>query len=153
MTTPDPPLLTPLGQLLEHARQKVMHISGREAARLAGMSEGRWRQIVRGVQAKAGMDIPVTAPARTIVAMALAVEVDPAEALRAAGFDVAEEDIQAMADRRRRPKLVRGAVVESGLADEIDRIRRLRGISPNDKIRMVQALIELHEERDAADHG
>jgi hypothetical protein len=148
MTTPDPPLLTPLGQLLEHARQKVMHISGREAARLAGMSEGRWRQIVRGVQAKAGMNIPVTAPARTVVAMAMAVEVDPAEALRAAGIEVPEDEIQAMANMRRRPKLVRGAPPQGGnLADEIDRIRHLRGVSPKDKIRMVNALIELHEEQ------
>jgi hypothetical protein len=148
--------LTPLGQLLERARVDDLHISGREAARRSGISEGRWRHIVRGSQARAGGDVPVTAPATTIVSMALAVEVDPAEALKAAGFDASEEDIAAMVQRRRRPKLIERPVEVVGtgsLADEIERIRNLRGVSPEDKIRMVKVLVDLHEERAAPTEG
>jgi hypothetical protein len=147
--------LTPLGHLLEHARVNDVGISGREAARRAGISEGRWRHIVRGSQARSSGDIPVTAPARTIVAMAMAVEVDPTEALKTAGMDIPAEEVSAMIELRRRPKLVQSAepATNRGPADEIDRIRNLRGISPKDKIRMVQAILDLYEESAETEDG
>lgn len=77
--------LTSHGRLLEHARTKVLGLSGREAARRAGISESRWRQIVTGWQpAGAGNRIPANPSPRTIVAMALAVQLDPGQVIKAA---------------------------------------------------------------------
>jgi hypothetical protein len=84
MTEPDP-ALSPLGELLEHARQ-AFPLSKREAARRARISEARWRQIVTGWQNPGDRRTPAKPRSVTVVAAARAVEVDPAEALRAAGL-------------------------------------------------------------------
>jgi uncharacterized OsmC-like protein len=143
--------LTPLGALLEEARINVLRISASEAARRAQMSESRWRQVVTGVQRKAGGSVPVNPTDRTVVAMACATGVDPAEALKAAGRSgISQESIAAIVDEIRQP--APGARLD-GLADELERIRNLRGVSPEDKIRMVKVLVDLHEERAASAEG
>lgn len=82
MTTEE---LSPAGQLLEAARGSM---SKREAARRAGISEGRWRQIVTGVQRMGkGNVIPTTTKPETLTAMARAVRADVAAVLTAAGFE------------------------------------------------------------------
>lgn len=79
-----PPELTPHGRLIEAARGSL---SKRQAAARAGISEGRWRQIVTGIQrAGPGLTIPVNPRAETLVAMANAVGADPADVLDAAGL-------------------------------------------------------------------
>lgn len=77
--------LTPLGDLLEHARERLS-ISKREAARRAGISEGRWRQIVSGQQRSGDAIIAVNPRRITVAAMARAVGVAEDEALQAAGL-------------------------------------------------------------------
>jgi len=89
--------LTPLGELLERARGPL---SKREAARLAGISEGRWRQVVTGVQKAGGMEIPANPRRKTVIAMANAVRADIDEALRLAGFEPAPADTTRTADDR-----------------------------------------------------
>lgn len=139
--------LTPLGELLEGARIDVLRISASEAARRAKVSESRWRQVVTGVQRKAGGEVPVNPSDRHVVAMAAAVGVDPAQALKAAGrADVSAASIAAILDEIQRP--APSAQVDS-LVEEIERIRHLRGITPDDKIRMVKAIVDLYEERAA----
>jgi transcriptional regulator with XRE-family HTH domain len=60
-------------------------LSAREAARRAGISEGRWRQIASGYQVvSAGVYAPVRGPAQTLARMAAVVGVTPAQ-LRQAG--------------------------------------------------------------------
>lgn len=142
-------VLTPLGKLLEHARVEVLHLSAREAARRAGISPTRWSQVATGHAWRGGVRTPIRSTMRTVVAMALAVQVDPAEALDAAGMPAAPQAISAVvADLEARRSTPAQPAAEGGsLADEIDRIRHLRGVSPKDKIRMVNALIELHEEQ------
>lgn len=81
MTAP----LTPLGALVE-ARREHLGLSKRQAARIAGISEGRWRQVVSGVQRAGGVAIPVNPRAETVAAMAHAVGVGVPEALAAAGL-------------------------------------------------------------------
>lgn len=76
---------TPLGAILEDARQRL-GLSIRGAAGRAGISEGRWRQVVTGVQKAAGRDLPVNPRHATVAAMARAVGVDPGQALQLAGF-------------------------------------------------------------------
>lgn len=82
MTTEE---LSPAGQLLEAARGSM---SKREAARRASISEGRWRQIVTGVQRMGkGNVIPTTTKPETLIAMARAVRADVHAVLTAAGFE------------------------------------------------------------------
>lgn len=76
-TRPEPP---PEGRLIE-AATALQDISIREAARRAGISYGRWRQIVKGYQnIGPGIYGPVrNAPARTVAKMARAAGVTPAQ--------------------------------------------------------------------------
>lgn len=124
----------------------MLRISASEAARRARISESRWRQIVS--QAK-GSAPAAAAPARTVVAMATAVGVEPGEALRAAGYEVTEESLIAML-RDGEASSPRPPVQSQKLVDEIERIKGMRHIPPNDRIRMVRALVDLYEEQAAA---
>jgi hypothetical protein len=78
---PDQP---PEGKLIAEAAER-MDISIREAARRAGLSYGRWRQIAQGYQnVSPGEFAKVRAPARTLAKMALVTGVSP-EQMEAAG--------------------------------------------------------------------
>lgn len=75
--------LTPHGQIIERARGAM---SKRRAARLAGISEGRWRQVVTGRQpVGGGQTMPANPRRETLIAMASAVGADVDTVLRAAG--------------------------------------------------------------------
>lgn len=76
--------LTPLGQYIEAKRGAT---SKRTAARTAGISEGRWRQIVRGYQQNGKSRIEARPRAETVKAMAGAVGADINQALELAGFE------------------------------------------------------------------
>lgn len=73
-------------------------ISARKAAKLAGISEGRWRQIANGYQTVSrGVHIPVRkAPADTVARMAHVVGIAPEQLEEADRADAAEE-LRAMA--------------------------------------------------------
>ncbi len=84
---PEPP---PWGALIAAALRRA-GLSAREAARRAGISEGRWRQITGGYQVVSpGVYAPVRGPAGTLARMAAVAGVSPAQ-LRAAGRDDAAE--------------------------------------------------------------
>jgi transcriptional regulator with XRE-family HTH domain len=84
---PAPP---PWGVLLAKALAKAK-LSAREAARRAGISEGRWRQIASGYQVvSAGVYAPVHGPARTLARMAAVVGVTPAQLKKAGRPDAAK---------------------------------------------------------------
>lgn len=140
--------LTPLGQLLETARTQVLRISGRKAALRAGISEARWRQVVTGVQMRGGTDVGARPTDRTVVAMALAVGVNPADALMAAGLPV--EDVDALVADIQAESSAEPSHPADAMADEVERIGQLSGISARDRIRMVKALIDLYEEETSA---
>ncbi len=73
---PPPP---PWGALLTKALADAQ-LSAREAAKRAGISEGRWRQIASGYQVVSpGVYAPVQGPARTLARMAAAAGVTPAQ--------------------------------------------------------------------------
>lgn len=78
---PDPP---PWGALITSALRRG-GMSARQAARQAGISEGRWRQISGGYQVvRPGVYASVRGPAGTLARMAAAAGVS-ADELRAAG--------------------------------------------------------------------
>jgi transcriptional regulator with XRE-family HTH domain len=75
-------------------------ISAREAARRAGLSEGRWRQISGGYKVVSpGIYAEVRGPARTLARMAAVAGVTPAQ-LRASGRDDAAQILASERDRR-----------------------------------------------------
>ena len=96
----------PLGQYLQDARGKM---SIREAARRAGISESRWRQVEAGVQKMAGgIEVPVHPRPETVAAMCRAISADVSKGLELAGHDpqhyawIVQPETQAMpADVRR----------------------------------------------------
>lgn len=87
----DEPEQRPEGRLIERA-MKSSRLTGRKAAPLAGMSEGRWRQIVSGRQpVTKGVYAPVRAPADTLARMARVVGVTPEQLEEAGRPDAADE--------------------------------------------------------------
>jgi hypothetical protein len=85
---PEPP---PWGALITDALHRAQ-LSAREAARRAGISEGRWRQITGGYQVvSAGVYAPVRGPAATLARMAAVVGVTPAQLRQAGRADAARE--------------------------------------------------------------
>lgn len=85
---PSPP---PWGTLLTKALASAK-LSAREAARRAGISEGRWRQIAGGYQVVSpGVYAPVHGPAQTLARMAAVAGVTPAQLVQAGRADAAKE--------------------------------------------------------------
>lgn len=84
---PAPP---PEGRLISAALKRAK-LSARKAADLAGMSEGRWRQIASGYQSVGGTRVPVHARAETLARMAQAVGVAPGQLEEVGRPDAAEE--------------------------------------------------------------
>ncbi len=93
---PEPP---PWGALITAALASE-GISAREAARRAGLSEGRWRQITAGYQVVSpGVYAHVRGPAGTLARMAAVVGITPAQ-LRTAGRDDAARVLAGRLDRK-----------------------------------------------------
>lgn len=83
--------------------QKRSSLSARKAAAEAGLSEGRWRQIVSGYQTvSAGVYAPVRGPAETLARMAQVVSVTP-EQLEQVGRPDAASELRELNGRRERP--------------------------------------------------
>lgn len=123
---PEPP---PWGTLIAAALGSA-GISAREAARRAGISEGRWRQISSGYQVVSpGVYTRVRGPAATLAKMAAVAGVTGAE-LRASGrADAAEallrqQTAQAQL-RQEEERLPHGEMLERVRAMDIDQAREL----------------------------
>jgi len=116
---------------------------------------------------RAGENVPVRPRARTVVGMALAVDVDPAEALEAAGFPNADitsliRDVEVdLARHQEEPRttveagagvrLHLTAAEQAKLTAEIERIQRLP-YSADVRLQMLEALLSLWEAK-AAESG
>lgn len=84
---------TAAAQLIE-ARRDAQRLSVRKAASMAGISEGRWRQIAKGYQAAGGVRLPVNARPDTLARMAAAVGLTAAD-LRSLGEQEAADELDA----------------------------------------------------------
>ncbi|GAB3213284.1 hypothetical protein GCM10027294_43410 [Marinactinospora endophytica] len=82
----------PEGELIEEARGRT-GMSQNAAARAAGISGTRWRQIVKGYGTASGVVVQVTGPAETVARMARVVGVTPEE-LEEAGRDDAADQLR-----------------------------------------------------------
>ncbi|MEV7871449.1 hypothetical protein AB0P17_36360 [Streptomyces sp. NPDC088124] len=111
MSSPPPP--RPEGELIKRAAKRL-RLSGRKAADLAHISEGRWRQIVNGYQTvSAGNHMEVEGPPATIAQMAHPLGISP-EQLSAAGRDDAAHELRLLLSAEPRPAEV---PAEQKLAD------------------------------------
>lgn len=126
---------TELGQLLETARQKA-GISGRQAASRSGISATRWRQIVRGEGGRP--------PAVTVVAAALGVGADPAQALTAAKLPADPDRVASLVEEARKVR-EKGTRQVSGLAEEIERVRALP-LDAKERLRVTREIISMYED-------
>jgi transcriptional regulator with XRE-family HTH domain len=88
-TKPDP---QPLGRLITAARKRA-RLSGRRAADRAGISDGRWRQIVNGYEVigTGVYRIVDNPPAETVARIAQGVDLTPEELEEVGRADAAEE--------------------------------------------------------------
>lgn len=86
-------------RLIDERRATIRpKLSMRKAAELSGLSEGRWRQIIKGYQSTSGGKIPVIGPPETVARMAVVVGVTADELARTGRPDAAAE-LQAELDR------------------------------------------------------
>lgn len=92
--SPDPP--PPEATLIAQLREKPPRMSMSEAARQAGMSLTRWRQLEHGFRTFRGAYYAETGPAQTIARMALVVGATPRQLTDAGRADAAAE-LEAMA--------------------------------------------------------
>ncbi|MGC5362307.1 helix-turn-helix domain-containing protein [Streptomyces sp. DT24] len=93
------PPAPPEGELIK-AALATSRLSQVDAARRAGISGTRWRQIVSGYQAVGGEKVPFRSPDDTLARMAHAVEVRP-EQLEAVGRTGAAEALRAIEAEKR----------------------------------------------------
>ncbi|WP_280245135.1 MULTISPECIES: helix-turn-helix domain-containing protein [Nocardia] len=74
------------GQRLQQAREAAP-MRKREAAKRAGISEARWRQLERGFESVRGIEVDVRTTPETVARVASAVGLDINEMLELAGFN------------------------------------------------------------------
>lgn len=109
-------------------------LSVREAASRAGISEGWWRQVVRGYQPlKGGGKAPMTGSAETVASMARVVGVTPEQLEEAERPDAAEE--------------LRALLAQAELTPEDEEI--LAGLPEDPKAQMAE-LVRRHSVLNAA---
>src|SRR5882757_8467894 len=84
------PNVPPEGELISTAL-KTSGLSQRKAARLAGISEGRWRQITSGYVSVNGKKARVRGPGSRVALMAHVVGATPEDLVAAGRPDAAEE--------------------------------------------------------------
>ena len=110
-----------IAEALKRIRPKL---SVREAARRAGISEGWWRQVVRGYQPlKGGGKAPMTGSAATVAAMAQVVGVTP-EQLEAVGRGDAAEELRTLLASDTAPDVADLVARVAELRAEADRLER-----------------------------
>lgn len=138
---PEPP---PEGRLIT-AALKQSGLSAREAARRAGISEVRWRQIAGGFQTVSGQHIPVTGPADTVARMAHVV------GLTHQDFDDIRQDVvDALLEIEVPEAMERSEAHNAESEDIIRRIRhRLSLMSPRQLALIDQLAAELAREQQA----
>lgn len=114
-------------RIINHAQKTaVPAISMRKAAEMAGISDGRWRQIVKGYQGTGQGRIPVVAPSETVARMALVVGVTDSQ-LEDAGRPDAAEVLRKLLASSEQPDVELSTVSLDRLLGEIR--RRVEGAS------------------------
>lgn len=131
------PAQRPEGRLIAE-KASDSGLSVRRLAANAGISDTRWRHIVKGWQPAPGsVRAEVKAPAETLARMAAALGLNP-EDLQGVGRDDAAKALREM--RTRRPALIEKSPSQ---VDEIDLIYRSNTMSDKDKLEAIRKVLEL----------
>jgi hypothetical protein len=136
MTDDDQPQ-RPEGELIQALLKKDGR-SVRQVAPLAGLSEARWRQIVKGTMVVGGHPVDVVAPPATLARMAYILGVTPKTLTGVGRADAAEVLEHMQADERRSPPKGRATV-----GDEIDLIYASRTMDARQKLERIRMVLEL----------
>lgn len=123
------------GAALEAARKKA-DLSQNEAARRAGMSGTRWRQIVSGVQSSGGSRVPVLGPPDTVAKMAQVVSMTP-EDLEATGRTDAARELR---------DLIAEPSIDAEVAELRQEIAQRMAVLPPKRRERLERLIQEEEE-------
>lgn len=148
MTEQLPPA-PPEGNLIKQALA-ASGITQREAARRAGMSDTRWRQIVSGYQAVGGTKASFRSPGDTLARMAHVVAVTP-EQLEAVGREDAAQALRVLEARQAElasalPADAQARVEERWLMLEAVLRQAQTGLSPAEHDRLVQRITVFFEQ-------
>lgn len=102
-------------------------LSQAEAARRAGISDGRWRQLERGIERRAGVDNPASTSPSRLIDIAQAIDLDPAELLAAAGVDVNEHRhlSERLVTKPTRAGIIRAIDVSDLAPDDVELVEQL----------------------------
>lgn len=137
------PSQRPEGKIIQEAL-KADGRSIRQVAPLAGISDARWRQLVKGsMQVSPGVHRPEIAPALTLARMADVVGVS-ADQLREAGRDDAAQALEKL----REPAEVAPTPAASSdrPVDEIDLIYASTTMTAAEKLHAIRMVLELREQ-------
>lgn len=138
---PQPPEATLLQKALEQDGRSI-----RTVAEEAGMSDARWRQIVKGSMTTGGHTSPVVAPPATLARMALVVGVSPAR-LREVGREDAAEAVELL-QRTPKPQTSMPPARRSATAqtDEIELVYASTTMTAAQKLETIRKILMLRAE-------
>lgn len=141
----DQPLNTPEESFLLRAVQEHDGRSIRQLAPLAGITEARWRQILKGRMTTAGHEVPVVAPAATLARMALVLGV-PVGGLRRAGRGDAADLLERMEKEAKAGTSnvpLPASRGRASVSDEIDLIYASKTMTARQKLQRIRMVLEL----------
>jgi hypothetical protein len=142
------PRQTREGSLIEGAAN-ASGLSVKKLAANAGISDTRWRHIVRGHQPAAGGGVaPVVGPAPTLARMAFAVGISAEELARTGRTDAA--DLLARIEAQRDGSGIPMPLTRIGsAADEIDMIDASQTMTTRQKLQAIRTVLRLRAELEA----
>lgn len=146
----------PEGRLIEEAA-KADGRSVKALAPLAGISDARWRHIVKGYQPTGnGRFNEVKAPAQTLARMAHVLGLDADDLDQVGRTDAAQALAGIQAARERHPQSAAALSATATLTigkptpDEIDMIYRSRSMTPEQKLDAIRKVLHLRAQAEAA---
>lgn len=120
----------------------------RQVAPLAGITEARWRQLIKGSMTMGGNVVEQTAPAATLARMALVLGLTAADLAKAGRPDAAVQLESLLEGERRGPSAARpqAAPTAGNQSDEIALIYASRTMSAKQKLEAIRKVLELRRQ-------
>jgi hypothetical protein len=151
----DQPLSIPEESFLLRAMQEHDGRSIRQLAPLAGITEARWRQILKGRMTVAGHEVTVVAPPATLARMAMVLGV-PVTALRRAGRNDAADLLERMEKEAKAGTSnvpLPASRGRASVSDEIDLIYASKTMTARQKLQRIRMVLELQVQAEREEAG
>jgi hypothetical protein len=148
--TEELPQQRPEGVLLQHALEHDGR-SIRAVAPLAGTSDTRWRQIIKGSMTVGGHATPVIAPARTLARMALVIGISPVQLRDAGRGDAADILERLISEGVTEPATIAAPAEDAARmrTDEIDLIYASKSMTAREKLAAIRTVLQLRAQVEA----